>query len=419
VEIFNIIAVLVTFAAVVNFLNYRYIRLPSTVGVLLISLVISVLLMVLWSYGVGIEKQHMHALIDNINFQEVMLGVLLSLLLFAGALKVDYNKLVEYKIEIISLALFGVLLSTFIIGSLTYLIFNILDLNISYIYCLLFGALISPTDPIAVLGILKRLGIPKSLEIKIAGESLFNDGIGVVLFMTILEAAVRGGHVRPIAVVTLFAREVAGGLVFGFVAGWITYRMLKVVDDYKVEVLLTIALAVGAYSLASSIQISGPLAIVVAGLLIGNHGRQFAMSEKTKEHLDNFWELVDEILNIILFLLIGLEVLIIQNAGKYFAIIVLVIPVVLSARFISVAIPISIMKPFKRLTDHGVKILTWGGLRGGISVAMALSLPRGHERDVIVTMTYAVVIFSVLVQGLTINPLIKRLGYGHPQKKTQ
>jgi CPA1 family monovalent cation:H+ antiporter len=417
-EIFNIIAVLVTFAAVVNFLNYRYIKLPSTVGVLLISLVISILLMVLWSYGIGIEKQHMHALIGSINFQEVMLGVLLSLLLFAGALQVDYNRLVEYKIEIISLALFGVLLSTFIIGSLTYLIFNILDLNISYIYCLLFGALISPTDPIAVLGILKRLGIPKSLEIKIAGESLFNDGIGVVLFMTILEAAVRGGHVRPIAVVALFAREVAGGLVFGFVAGWMTYRMLKVVDDYKVEVLLTIALALGAYSLASSVHISGPLAIVVAGLLIGNHGRQFAMTEKTKEHLDNFWELVDEILNIILFLLIGLEVLVIQNAGKYFAIIVLVIPVVLSARFISVAIPIIIMKSFKRLTDHGVKILTWGGLRGGISVAMALSLPRGNEREVIVTMTYAVVIFSVLVQGLTINPLIKRLGYKHPQKKT-
>lgn len=408
--IFEIIAVLVTFAGVFNYINYRYIKLPSTVGVMLISLIFSMGLMVLWGFGVGIEKQQMHLFITSVDFEKVMLGALLGLLLFAGALHVDFNKLVANKVEIVVLALCGVLISTFIVGTLTYYMSNALDLPLTYPDCLLFGALISPTDPIAVLDILKRLGIPETLEIKIAGESLFNDGIGVVVFVTILEATRGGSPVHPLAVLTLFAKEVLGGLLFGSAAGWIAYRMLKVVDDYKVEILLTLALAFGAYAFSSTIHISGPLAIVAAGLLIGNHGRQFAMSEKTKQHLDDFWELVDEILNIILFLLIGLEVLVIQITGKYLLAMVLIIPVVLSARFLSVVIPVTIMKPFRKFTDHVVKILTWGGLRGGISVAMALSLPRGDKRDMIVTLTYAVVIFSVFVQGLTISPLIRKLG---------
>lgn len=410
--LFEIIAVLLTFAGIFNFLNYRYIKLPSTVGVMLISLVFSIALMVLWRFGIGLEKQEMHTLISSIDFERVMLGGLLGLLLFAGALHVDLNRLMEKKAEIVTLALFGVLTSTFIVGSLTWLMVTALGISLDYLSCLLFGALISPTDPIAVLGILKRIGIPESLETKIAGESLFNDGIGVVVFITILEIATGAGGVSPLGVIALFTREVLGGLLFGFAAGWIAYRMLKVVDDYKVEVLLTIALTVGTYSLASSFHLSGPLAIVVAGLLIGNHGRRFAMSERTREHLDDFWELVDEILNIILFLLIGLEILVIPHSGQYLAAMVLAVPVVLFARFVSVAIPVASMKPFTQFSDHVVKILTWGGLRGGISVALALSLPRGSEREAILSMTYAVVLFSVLVQGLTIGPFIKRLKAG-------
>ncbi|MEE9524918.1 MAG: sodium:proton antiporter [Thermodesulfovibrionales bacterium] len=407
-EIYQIIAVLLTFSAVFSFLNYRFLKWSSSVGVMLISLVFSLCLMTLWHFGIGFEKQEMYQLMESIDFEKVMLGVLLGLLLFAGSLHIEINDLLEKKVEISILSTVGVLMSTLIVSVLTYLVTAAIGHNLKYIYCLLFGALISPTDPIAVLGILRKLGIPKSLETKIAGESLFNDGIGVVLFLTIFGIAIGGNDSGVIPAAILFIKEILGGIALGIITGWIAYRMLRVVYDYNVEVLITIALAVGGYSLASSLHISAPLAIVVAGLLIGNYGRRFAMSKKTREHLDKFWELVDYILNTLLYVLIGLEVIIIPLTGNHILKMVLAIPIVLLARFISVGVPICILKSFRQFSRNAVTVLTWGGLRGGISVALALSIPRGFERDIILTMTYAVVIFSVLVQGMTIGKLIEK-----------
>jgi CPA1 family monovalent cation:H+ antiporter len=278
-----------------------------------------------------------------------------------------------------------------------------------YIYCLLFGALISPTDPIAVLGLLKSAGAPKSLEMKIAGESLFNDGVGVVVFLGVLEVARSGGDFEASHLVTLFVQEALGGAVFGLVVGYLVYRLLKSVDNYQVEVLLTLALVTGGYAAAAALHLSGPIAIVIAGLLIGNHGRLFAMSQATRHHLDIFWELIDEILNAVLFVLIGLEVLVLTFTRQYLLVALMIIPVLLLARFIAVGIPVSLLRPFQEFNPGTVRILTWGGLRGGISVALALSLPLGAERDIILAITYVVVIFSIIVQGLTMSRVVKRL----------
>jgi CPA1 family monovalent cation:H+ antiporter len=409
VGIFEIIAILVTFAAVFSYFNTRYLQLPSTAGVMLISLVVSLTLMFLWHFGIAIEQREMHALIGGINFEKVMLGAVLGLLLFAGALHIDINYLKENKWEIAILATLGVIMSSLIVGSLTYGISSLFHVDLDFMSCLLFGALIAPTDPIAVLGILKRMGISKDIETQIAGESLFNDGIGVVVFITLLGVATGSRQLDVGGMVTLFLREVLGGIAFGFITGYIAYKMLSDLNDYKVEILITLALATGGYALSTPLHISGPLAIVVAGLLIGNHGRQFAMSERTRTNLDTFWELVDEILNVLLFVLIGFEVINISITWSYVALMILIIPAVLLARFVSVGVPLSILKPFRELHKNAVTVLTWVGVRGGISVALALSLPPGRDRDIILTMTYSVVIFSILVQGLTVKYLLARL----------
>ncbi len=282
-----------------------------------------------------------------------------------------------------------------------------MGLDIPFIYCLVFGALISPTDPIAVLGILKQAEAPKTLATKITGESLFNDGVAVVVFLVVAGIAAGGGEVTPGEVAMLFAQEAPGGVLFGLIAGGLAYWMLKSVDNYQVEVLITLALTTGGYALAEVLHLSAPIAIVVAGLLIGNHGRLLAMSTHTRQHLDTFWELVDEILNAVLFVLIGLEVLILALREEYLLAGLLAIPIVLLARFISVGLPIGLMRRFRRFSPNVVQILTWGGLRGGISVALALSLPASEIRDTLVVVTYSVVVFSILVQGLTIGRLVR------------
>ncbi len=406
-DIFDIIAILFTLSALFSYLNHRFIKLPPLSGVMLISLVISLTFMILWHFGVNFEEQSIHELIGSINFEKIIFGGLLGLLLFAGALTIDINYIHENKWEIAVLAILGVILSTFIVGSLVYLISSIFHLDLSYMICLLFGALISPTDPIAVIGILKRLGIPKDIEVQIAGESLFNDGIGVVVFITLFDIVVGGRVFNLGSAAVLLTREVMGGILFGFAAGLVGYKMLKDIDNYVVEILITIALAIGGYVAASSLHISGPLAMVIAGLLIGNHGRQFAMSEKTRENLDKFWELVDEILNILLFVLIGIEVIIVPMKGKYLSLMLLVIPIVLIARLLSVAIPLVVANPFKKFSANTISILTWGGIRGGISVALALSIPKDYHRDIILAMTYSVVVFSILVQSTTLGLFIK------------
>ena len=407
-DLFTILAILITLTALFSYVNYRFIGLPTTIGVMLIALLMSLALIVLDAFGVALREQA-DVLLRSIDFDEALLQGMLSFLLFAGALHVNINDLVEHKWTIGLLSTVGVLVSTFLIGTMTWLVLGGLEVPMPFVYCLLFGALISPTDPIAVLGILKTAGAPKRLETKITGESLFNDGVGVVIFLIILEIATGSGEITAGHIGLVFAQEALGGGLFGFVIGYLAYRMLKQVDNYQVELLITVALVTGGYALAMALHLSGPIAIVVAGLLIGNQGRRLAMSEKTRHHLDIFWELIDEVLNAVLFVLIGLEVLVLVLTRAYLLAGLLLIPLVLLARFIAVGIPVTLLRPFREFDPGAIRIMTWGGLRGGISVALALSLPPGPERDVILAITYAIVVFSILVQGLTIGKLVKRV----------
>ena len=408
ISLFDILAVLITLSAVFSYLNHRYIRLPTTIGLMLIALLMSLSLIVAGKWGVGLEQQA-RLLLSSIDFNQALLHGMLSFLLFAGALHVNLNDLAQQKWIIGSLATFGVVASTLLVGTSTWLILGFLDVQMPWTYCLLFGALISPTDPIAVLGILKTAKIPKSLETKIAGESLFNDGVGVVVFLVLLEIVTGGQEVMAGDVVLLLLTETGGGVLFGLAIGWVAYQMLKSVDNYQVEVLITLALVTGGYSLAGHLHVSGPIAIVVTGLLIGNHGRLMAMSQVTCQHLDTFWELVDEILNAVLFVLIGLEILVLPLSGPALLAGIAAIPLVLASRLVSVGVPVSLLRPFREFSPRVVRILTWGGLRGGISVALALSLPEGPARDLFLPVTYAVVVFSVVVQGLTIGRLVKKV----------
>lgn len=405
-SILNTSAILITLAAILSFINYRFIKLPTTIGLMLISLLLSLSLITANYFGIADIATSAQSFLNNIDFNLTLMHGMLSFLLFAGALHVNINDLAQQKWVIASMATVGLLLSTLIIGVLSWYGFQWLGLNISFLYCLIFGALISPTDPIAVLGILKSANAPKTLETKIVGESLFNDGIGVVVFIVILSLITSPAELSMSHIALLFVEEAIGGAVFGFVIGWLTYKLLRQVDNYQIEVLLTLALVMGGYALASAIHVSGPIAVVVAGLLIGNKGRLLAMSDKTREHLDNFWELIDEILNAVLFVLIGLELLVLSFNSTFVYAALLTLPIVLLARFISVSVPISILRLKRSFSPHVVKILTWSGLRGGISVALALSLPAGNERDLILAVTYVCVIFSISVQGLTIGKLI-------------
>lgn len=395
-----------TLAALFGYINYRYIKLPTTIGVMLIALLCSIGLIILSKFGMHLEDR-VETLLKSVDFSDTLMHGMLSFLLFAGALHVNLADLARQKWTIGSLATLSVVVSTLVVGFSSWAVLGWLGVDLPMIYCLLFGALISPTDPIAVLGVLKTARAPKSLETKITGESLFNDGVGVVVFIVLLDIA-KGGHDVSVGdIALLFAEEAIGGIVFGLVIGSFAYRLLKNVDNYQVEILITLALVTGGYALAGVIHVSGPIAIVIAGLLIGNHGRLMAMSDTTREHLDTFWELVDEIMNAILFVLIGLEVLVLTFTEQYLIAALVLIPLVLAARFVSVALPISVFGRFRRFTPGTIKIMTWGGLRGGISVALALSLPTGPEREAVLTMTYAIVVFSILVQGLTIEKLIR------------
>ena len=406
-NLFDIIALLITLTAIFSFINYCTLKLPMTIGVMLIGLLMSLGLLALKPLGLDLTIQA-SAILGAIDFNQTLMHGMLSYLLFAGALHVNLTDLANQKWLIASLATLGVLASTAIIGVLLWFILGLLGIDLPFIYCLVFGALISPTDPIAVLAILRTANAPKSLETKITGESLFNDGIGVVIFLLVSGFAFGGIDITVSSVIIFFLEEALGGVVFGFIVGGITYAMLKRVDNYQVEILLTLALVTGGYALAEALHFSAPIAVVVAGLMIGNHGRMLAMSENTREHLDTFWELIDEILNAILFVLIGLEILVITFESQLLVAGGLAIVIVLFARFISVGVPVFFIRKFRELTPGVTKILTWGGLRGGISVALALSLPASAEREIILAITYCVVVFSILVQGLTIGKLIKR-----------
>jgi len=405
-DIIHVFAILITITALFSYINLRYVGLPVSIGVMVIALGLSLLVNALSWFGFHLEDP-VRGFLQQIDFDRTLLQGMLSFLLFAGSLHININDLSKKKWSIGALATIGTLLSTFLVGTLTWGVLKWSGVNLSYIYCLLFGALISPTDPIAVLGILKTAGVPKSLETKIAGESLFNDGVGIVLFLIILEMATGAQDVGLTQVGLLFLQEALGGTVFGLLLGYMGYLLLKSVDNYQVEILLTLAIVAGGYALADTFHLSGPIAIVCAGLLIGNHGRLLGMSDETRHRMDVFWELIDEILNALLFVLIGLEVLVVSISSSLVWALWVIILVVLVSRFIAISIPISLLRPFQKFTPGAIRILTWGGLRGGISVALALSLPAGPQRDVILTMAYSVVVFSIVVQGLSLGKFVK------------
>ncbi|TDB64145.1 cation:proton antiporter [Arundinibacter roseus] len=408
-DLFTIIAILTTICALFAYVNFRFLKLPTTIGLMLIALISSILIMIVGQFNTFVLEE-VTLLISNIDFPQVLLEVLLSFLLFAGALHTDMDLMREQKWSILSFATLGVLISTFLMGGLFFYILPILGFQLPFIHCLLLGALLSPTDPIAVLGILKEAKIPKKLEIVVTGESLFNDGVGVVIFLTILQIATLGPtEVTPAEVALLFGEEVGGGIVLGFGLGYITYLLMRSIDHYQTEVLLSLALVMGGYSLASALHFSGPLAVVVAGLFIGNRGRAEAMSSETVEYLDKFWELVDESLNALLFVLIGLEMVIIPFLENYWIAGLVGIVIGLAARFVSVYLPILFLRRSVNFMPRTPLIMTWGGLRGGISIALALSLPLAMDRGIILSITYSVVIFSILIQGLTLGPIVKQI----------
>jgi Na+:H+ antiporter len=400
-------AALITLAALFSWVNHRFIRLPSTIALLLFSLAASFGVIALGKLGIHFDTLAIE-LLKTVDFDTALLHGMLSFLLFAGALHVDLAELAERKWAIGFLATAGVLISTALIGAATWWLFGALGHPVPLVWCLVFGALISPTDPIAVLAIMKSAGSDPVLRIKMTGESLLNDGVGVVVFLVLLGIAAAGADATPAGAALLFAREAVGGAVFGLVIGWAVYRMLASVDNYQVEILLTLALVMGGYALATALHVSGPIAIVVAGLLIGNHGRRLAMSDTTIEHLYTFWELIDEILNAVLFVLIGLEVLLITFEPAWGWAAMLAIPVVLASRLASVSVAALVPWLRHEFPPRVIGLLTWGGLRGGISIALALSLPTGPERGPLITVTYVVVVFSILVQGLTLPRLVRR-----------
>ncbi len=408
-DIIQVTSLLITISALFAYINHRFIGLPTTIGVMIIAMATSLLIYLLGQLGFADFEAEVENILAGIDFNKTLMHGMLSFLLFAGALHVNLNDLRQQKWVILSLATLGVCTSTFLVGLITYFLLAALACDLPFIYCLLFGALISPTDPIAVMATLKRLGVSKQLSTSIAGESLFNDGVGVVVFVVLLLVLQMPSEITFAHVGVIFLEEAIGGIVFGVVLGGICYYLTSTIDDYKVEVLITLALVMGGYTLALYLHTSGPIAIVVAGLITGSVLRQRSMSDKTRQSVDDFWELIDEILNVVLFALIGLEMLIIPFELQWFWGGLALIPIILLVRFVSVGFPITVIRTQKELPKNLIKILVWGGLRGGISVALALSLPAGEYRDLVLFLTYVIVVFSIIVQGLTLGPFIRRL----------
>lgn len=408
-EYYSIATILIVISAVFGYINVRFIKLPITIGLMLITIVFTAIVVGIAQFDDTILVRE-KAFIASIDFETVLLDIMLSFLLFAGALHTNFNQLKVQRWPILAFATFGVLVSTFLIGTIVFYLLQLFGLNISFINSLLFGALISPTDPIAVLGILKDAGAPKKLETKIVGESLFNDGVGVVVFLTIFAIAAKpDAAIQFSDIATLFGQEVIGGISLGLILGWITYRLMKSIDNYDVEVILTIATVMGGTMLAHKFHLSAPLAMVTAGLIVGNDTvRNTAMSETTETYVDKFWELIDVLLNTVLFVMIGMEMLVLTLESKYIYAGLLAIPIVLMCRYISLWLPIKFFAKRLDFVPKTTLIMTWGGLRGGISIALALSLTNEMHRELFLVITYIVVIVSIVGQGLTVEPIIKR-----------
>ena len=419
----DIPAILLILATIFGAINYKFVKLPHTIGLMMVALVASLSLIALDltfpSLGMSIL---VNEFLGNIDFNVTLMQGMLSFLLFAGALHVDLDQLLENKWTILAFASIGVLVSSFVIGGGFWLISGAVGLSLPFLVCLLLGVMVSPTDPVAVLGVLKTLQVPSPLKAKIAGESLFNDGVAVVLFSVLVSLVFGNGGEEGLetsfqltSVIWLLTKEALGGLFLGLISGFIAFWLLRQIDDYVLEVLITLALVTGAYSIALHLHLSGPIAMVIAGLLIGNQGTSLAMSETTRMHVETFWELVDEILNSVLFLLIGLKIVFLLQHSSYeiaypllIGLFIAITLLSLFARFLAIAVPVQIKSLNSEVNPGTVPILTWAGIRGGVSVALALSLPSSSESELLLFVTYLVVLFSVAIQGLTIENVIKR-----------
>jgi monovalent cation:H+ antiporter, CPA1 family len=407
-DYYLITAILVVLAAGFGYVNVRFLRLPTTIGLMLITIIVTLGVLISSIYDdtlLNYEKE----IISSINFETVVLDGMLSFLLFAGALHTNFQQLRLQRGPVLAFATLGTLISTFLVGGFLFLILPLLGLEVGFIYCLLFGALISPTDPIAVLGILKHAGAPKKLETKIVGESLFNDGVGVVIFLTIYQIASSvSGKFEPMDILRLFGLEVFGGIALGLFLGWLAYSMMRRIDDYDVEVIITLALVMGGTVIAQKLHLSAPLAMVTAGLVVGNDkSRASSMSKITETYVDKFWELIDILLNTILFILIGMELLVLTLDFEFVMAGLVAVPVILICRFLSLLLPITFFQKRLNFVPRTNLLMTWGGLRGGISIALALSLTSDMHRELFLVITYVVVIFSILVQGLTIGKVVR------------
>lgn len=403
-KLYYLLSIVISLAALIGYINTRTIKLPTTIAIMGSSLVMSLLIILSGQFGFAKFEYTIYKSVESINFYSLLMQGMLSFLLFAGALTININHLKQCKWEIFTLATLSTITSTLLIACLCY---YLIPISIPFIYCLLFGALISPTDPIAVLAIFKEVGAAKKLNVTVSGESLFNDGVGIVLFITIYQIAFSQVDPTVGSVIHLFIEEAIGGITFGIILGLIGHAMIDSAKNTKVELLITLAMTTGGYTLANGIGVSGPLAMVAAGIFIGNKGKSFGENKLARTNLYNFWELIDEVLNAMLFFLIGIELVLIGHSYISLYIAVLTIVMVLAVRALTVSIPMFFFKRKKRYPPHFTKILIWGGLRGGLAVALALSIPESPYRSYILTMTYSVVVFSVIIQGLTVKPLVK------------
>lgn len=408
-ELYYTFSFLIVLAALFSYWNIRFLKLPSTIGVMVIAMITSILLVLFGNHLFPNQVNRFTNVIAGLDFTEILMGAMLNFLLFAGAIHININDLKQERGAILIFSTVSVVISTFIVGYTMYYLLPFINIEIPLIYCILFGALISPTDPIAVLSILQKANVSKSLETKVAGESLFNDGIAVVVFVIILAIAQGQDIDLTISNISwLIAKEAGGGVLLGLGLGWAASKAISRIDDYKVSVLVTLAVVMGGYLIAHSVHISGPLTMVCAGLFIGNKSKTSIMSAETKDYLDKFWELMDEIMNAILFLLIGFELLIIEDLNNFYAAGIIAVLVVLLARSIAIWVPTKIIPFKKKFSKDVIKILVWGGLRGGVSIALALSIESGPQKEAIVAITYIVVVFSIIVQGLTIGKMAQR-----------
>ncbi len=403
-ELYYSFSLLIVLATVFEYINYRLLKLPSTIGIMVIAIIVSIVLILFGENLFPKTTDHLYKLIGGFDFTEVLMGAMLNFLLFAGGIHLNINDLKKQFWPVVMFASVGVVISTFAVGFATYYILPLVGIKIPLLYCLVFGALISPTDPVAVLGILKKANVSKELETKVAGESLFNDGVAVVVFTILLQLAV-GKHVDTSVegITTLLLKEAGGGLLLGVILGYVASRAMRDVNDYILSVLVTLSVVMGGYLVAHSLHFSGPLTMVAAGLFMGNFNEKFKKKSETQDYIIKFWELIDEIMNAVLFLFIGFELLLIKNMNHYLFAGAICIMIVLLSRIVSIFIPSKMMSRRDRFSPTTMKVLVWGGLRGGVSIALALSIPSNEYSGAIISITYCVVVFSIVVQGLTIG----------------